>query len=1320
MKKAIQGAVLFGLLTALNLHPSTAHAQGTAFTYQGRLNDGANPATGSYDLRFGIYSAAAGGTAYGTLTNAATGITNGLFTVALDFGSVFDGTSYWLEIGVRTNGTDAFTTLSQRQPVTPTPYAVYAGTVNAAGISGTYGNAVTLSNAANRFTGNGSGLANVNATSLGGQAVNNFWNTGGNGHTTDGLNFIGTTDNQALDFKVSNVRALRLEPTALGAPNLIGGSAANGITSGGMADTIAGGDGNSIDIFGDPPIVATANHSVISGGYQNHIQNADLGIIAGGDANIITNAPDAVISGGQGNFIGDLPDNGGIGSDSLIAGGANNRIFHSHYSSIGGGAGNVVTNANGGLVGGGEYNTIYGFGGLADTIAGGEGNIITNGGCASIGGGYLNVVGDGLHNSTYATIPGGYGNYAVGAYSFAAGYFAQATNQGAFVWSDSLATPFGLFSSAANNEFAVRARGGVRLVTDGAGLTVDGLHVNVPASSLSSGAHSIIAGGIQNTNYADNATISGGAGNQILLGSDDSTIAGGMNNQIGPNSSISTIGGGSRNQIQTNSLKSTIAGGENNHIYSYTYAATIGGGKDNLVNSWADESTIGGGVGNKVTDSAADAAIGGGANNLVQSSYGSVGGGSLNQIQNNSVQSTIAGGWGNQILAACIDATIGGGDSNQIGTNSENATIAGGYGNLILAYAHDSTIGGGNTNLIGTNAIFTTISGGKSNAGLAQFATVGGGGGNTASGWSSTVGGGGGYGSYNNLDGNVASGAWATISGGSGNVASGYGSTVGGGVGYDAYSIPGNTASGNISTIAGGYANLAAGYVSSIGGGAQNSIGTNATYSTIGGGSLNQIMQNNPFTASTGSTIAGGGGNRILPDTSYASIGGGSENLIQTNSFSSTIAGGCANQILEYSGYASIGGGYNNQIGTNANASTISGGTNNIIGNNCPDDAIGGGAGNFIESSAGTSTIGGGSFNSIRKANNVIGIFGATIAGGYYNVAMGLASTVGGGGGYFGTYYGLEGDGNRAYGDYSTIGGGYNNKAVGYESTIGGGQYNRIGTNATSSTIGGGNGNVISNNVVNATIPGGFHNTVGADMGFAAGGFASANHQGSFVWSDSSGANISTAPNQFLISASGGVGIGTNAPQASLHVAQNDGSRPQLTLDQNLANDYVRIRFRNSGKADWDIALGGPDNSLNFFANGVNVMKVAANGNITTAGTVNGSSDRNVKENFKDISAAQILAKVAALPISEWNYKQDTSATHIGPMAQDFYAAFAVGPDDKHIAVVDESGVALAAIQGLNQKLEARSQELASENAALKSRLEKLEQIITRLTEGAK
>jgi lysophospholipase L1-like esterase len=113
-----------------------AVAQGTAFTYQGRLNDGSNPANGNYDLRFAIYNAASGGSmAGGPMTNAATAVSNGLFTVTLDFGSgVFDGSARWLDIGVRTNGpgSPGFTTLNPRQALTPTPYAIQAATaVNA-------------------------------------------------------------------------------------------------------------------------------------------------------------------------------------------------------------------------------------------------------------------------------------------------------------------------------------------------------------------------------------------------------------------------------------------------------------------------------------------------------------------------------------------------------------------------------------------------------------------------------------------------------------------------------------------------------------------------------------------------------------------------------------------------------------------------------------------------------------------------------------------------------------------------------------------------------------------------------------------------------------------------------------------------------------------------------------------------------------------------------------------------------------------------------------------------------------------------------------
>ena len=104
---------------------------------------------------------------------------------------------------------------------------------------------------------------------------------------------------------------------------------------------------------------------------------------------------------------------------------------------------------------------------------------------------------------------------------------------------------------------------------------------------------------------------------------------------------------------------------------------------------------------------------------------------------------------------------------------------------------------------------------------------------------------------------------------------------------------------------------------------------------------------------------------------------------------------------------------------------------------------------------------------------------------------------------------------------------------------------------------------------------------------------------------------------------------------------------------------------------------------------------------VVTALTFVPTSDRNAKENFVPVDPREVLDKVAALPISRWNFKQDRESAHVGPMAKDFRAAFGLGSDDKHIATVDADGVALAAIQGLNQKVE----EQRRENAALKSEL---------------
>ena len=126
------------LVAALGLNIAPAAPVGTAFTYQGRLNEGANPASGLYDFSFAAFDAATLGTQSGSTVNlAAVPVTNGLFNVTLDFGTVFDGSARWLAISVKTNGGASYATLSPRQPLTPAPYAVFAPTAGSAASANT-------------------------------------------------------------------------------------------------------------------------------------------------------------------------------------------------------------------------------------------------------------------------------------------------------------------------------------------------------------------------------------------------------------------------------------------------------------------------------------------------------------------------------------------------------------------------------------------------------------------------------------------------------------------------------------------------------------------------------------------------------------------------------------------------------------------------------------------------------------------------------------------------------------------------------------------------------------------------------------------------------------------------------------------------------------------------------------------------------------------------------------------------------------------------------------------------------------------------------
>src|SRR5208283_61934 len=92
-------------------------------------------------------------------------------------------------------------------------------------------------------------------------------------------------------------------------------------------------------------------------------------------------------------------------------------------------------------------------------------------------------------------------------------------------------------------------------------------------------------------------------------------------------------------------------------------------------------------------------------------------------------------------------------------------------------------------------------------------------------------------------------------------------------------------------------------------------------------------------------------------------------------------------------------------------------------------------------------------------------------------------------------------------------------------------------------------------------------------------------------------------------------------------------------------------------------------------------------------------------EDFVVINPGDVLEKVSALPITEWKYKLEADGIrHVGPMAQDFHAAFGLnGADDKHIATVDESGVVLAAIQGLNQEVEKKGARIVEHGAEIQT-----------------
>jgi hypothetical protein len=443
----------------------------------------------------------------------------------------------------------------------------------------------------------------------------------------------------------------------------------------------------------------------------------------------------------------------------------------------------------------------------------------------------------------------------------------------------------------------------------------------------------------------------------------------------------------------------------------------------------------------------------------------------------------------------------------------------------------------------------------------------------------------------------------------------------------------------------------------------------------------------------------------------------------------STVSGGRNNNIPDTADFATISGGENNTA--DGEYSTVGGGSGNIAG--ADGATVGGGANN--DASGGSNTIGGG------ENNRNVG-FNATIGGGANNFAGGeVGSTIGGG------LHNRAGLG-EAFAFAATVGGGEDNNASHSNSTVGGGLSNTASDSYA--TVGGGSSNTASGHA--STIPGGDRNTAGGDYSFAAGRNAQANHNGTFVWADSTGEDLgedfaSTGENQFLIRASGGVGIGTNSPNQLLVVGDDLGgplpgnrvtignngtSGPEGRSGLNLGEDQNQRAFILWHNDENYLQLGVKNG--NIQENDALVIKDRRVGVGTASPTerlhVNGNVRANqfltpssipLKTNIQTIEGA--LEKVQALQGVSYDWKAD-GKHDIGLIAEE------VGKVIPEIVVYEENGKGATAvdyarlvpvlIEGMKEQqqlledkdsqITALKQEKDSQVAALEARIAALEE----------
>jgi hypothetical protein len=498
---------------------------------------------------------------------------------------------------------------------------------------------------------------------------------------------------------------------------------------------------------------------------------------------------------------------------------------------------------------------------------------------------------------------------------------------------------------------------------------------------------------------------------------------------------------------------------------------------------------------------------------------------------------------------------------------------------------------------------------------------------------------------------NVVSDDLGTIGGGSGNTASGTYATVSGGW---------NNTAGSSATIGGGVGNLANGATATVGGGDHNTA--SGADATVGGGWDNTASGNY-------ATVSGGHDNTAAGAYSFAAgyraLANHDGSFVWADAINADFASIADNQFN-----ARATGGFRFWVDTGATGLRLFPFEDAIYGSTV--NVLAGYGGNHATAGVVGATIGGGGQEGGN--NSVTGVFGtvgggynntsgqsATVGGGYDHTASGYASTVGGGwNNEAGAGYSVIAGGstNATSDQFAAVGGGASNTAGGSYATIGGGLDNT--TSADFATVCGGDTNTASG--WRSTVPGGVGNVAEGAHSFAAGRRAktAAGAAGSFVWSDSNDFDTwSWNPNEFVARATGGFWLITGI----------DGS-----------GNIVSGAHLTAGSGQWSQL-----------------------------------SDRSAKTAFAPVDGREVVARLAQVPIETWSYtSQAESIRHMGPMAQDFRAAFGLGEDERYIGSIDADGVALAAIQGLYQL----SQEQEVQIATLQARVDDLEARIGALAAG--